>query len=227
MLAAVAVGGPRLSVRRAHNGIVTCARQHLESGAGDARAGVGMAAGYSHRRAAEKLGVKAGSCPGVIDADEGWDLDGMPEDVVVRTSLRGGRDVTIAFVRSRRHLKRNAQRYERSLEGRRSLVDRLAPQGGGARERRDRGPPSGGSPPARPRRRQGCSDRPRLVWPEVRPAQGTSDTVRPGPSVCPLPWLCASGVGSLPAHNEHEALSRRVRVGGSTVLLAEEGGRGA
>lgn len=25
----------RLSVRRAHNGIVTCARQHLESGAGD------------------------------------------------------------------------------------------------------------------------------------------------------------------------------------------------
>jgi hypothetical protein len=75
-----------------------------------------MAAGYSHRSAAEKVGVRAGSRLGLIDADEGWNLDGMPEDVMVRTSLRGGRDVTIAFVRSRRHLQRNAQRYERSLE---------------------------------------------------------------------------------------------------------------
>ena len=75
-----------------------------------------MAAGYSHRTAAEKVGVKAGSRLGVIDADEGWDLEGMPDGVKVRTSLRGGRDVTIAFVRSRRHLERNAQRYERALE---------------------------------------------------------------------------------------------------------------
>lgn len=74
-----------------------------------------MPEGYSHRSAAEKVGVKAGSRLGVIDADDGWELDGMSEDVVVRTSLRGGRDVTIAFVRSRRHLERNAQRYERSL----------------------------------------------------------------------------------------------------------------
>lgn len=75
-----------------------------------------MAAGYSHRTAAEKVGVKAGSRLGVIDADDGWELDGVPEDVVVRTSLRGGRDVTIAFVRSRRHLERNAPRYERALD---------------------------------------------------------------------------------------------------------------
>lgn len=75
-----------------------------------------MPAGYSQRSAAAKLGVKAGSCLAVIDADEGWDLDGTPEDVIVRQSLRGRRDVTIVFVRSRRHLERNVHRWERSLE---------------------------------------------------------------------------------------------------------------
>lgn len=73
------------------------------------------AAGYSHRTAAEKLGVKAGSRLGLIDPDEGWHLEGLPDDVEVRDNLRGRRDVTIVFVRSRRDLQRNASRYERSL----------------------------------------------------------------------------------------------------------------
>lgn len=75
-----------------------------------------MAAGYSHRSAAEKLGVKAGSRLGMIDADEGWKLEGIPEAVVVRDSLRARPDVILAFVRSRRDLERGARRYERSLE---------------------------------------------------------------------------------------------------------------
>lgn len=80
-----------------------------------------MGAGYSHRSAAEKLGVRSGSCLGVVDADDGWELEGLPGDVVVRESLRGRRDVTLAFVRSRRDLERNAERYERALADTSSL----------------------------------------------------------------------------------------------------------
>lgn len=74
-----------------------------------------MAAGYSHRSTAEKLGVKARSRLGVIDADDGWNLEGIPDDVVVRNDLRGRRDVTLIFVRSRRDVERGARRFERSL----------------------------------------------------------------------------------------------------------------
>lgn len=74
-----------------------------------------MPGGYSHRSAAEKLGVGPGIRLAVIGADDGWRLDGVPEDVEVRRDLRGRRDVTVVFVRSRRELARGTDRWERAL----------------------------------------------------------------------------------------------------------------
>ncbi|MGI8575380.1 MAG: DUF3052 domain-containing protein [Egibacteraceae bacterium] len=74
-----------------------------------------MAAGYSSRSAAEKLGVKPDSRLALIDVPDGWALDGLPGGVRIRTDLRGVRDVTVAFVRSERALRRGAARYERTL----------------------------------------------------------------------------------------------------------------
>ncbi|HEX2027008.1 MAG TPA: hypothetical protein VHF25_03310 [Nitriliruptorales bacterium] len=73
------------------------------------------AAGYSGRSAADKLGVRRGTRLALLDAPEGWTLGGLPEDVAIRRDLRGRRDVTVVFVRSRRDLERDAPRYERSL----------------------------------------------------------------------------------------------------------------
>lgn len=73
-----------------------------------------MAAGHSGRTAAQKLGVVPGTRLALIDAPEGWELEGTPEGVRVRADLRGHRDVTLAFVRSGRALNRSADRLERA-----------------------------------------------------------------------------------------------------------------
>lgn len=65
--------------------------------------------------------MKPGSRLGVIGADAGWVLEGLSEDVDVRADLRGHRDVTLAFVRSRRQLLRDADRYARALDDTASL----------------------------------------------------------------------------------------------------------
>jgi hypothetical protein len=80
-----------------------------------------MPAGYSGRNAAHKLGVKPGSRLGLVGADDGWVLEGLFDDVEVRRDLRGRRDVTVAFVRSRRQLLRDADRYVRALDDTASL----------------------------------------------------------------------------------------------------------
>lgn len=73
-------------------------------------------AGYSKRSAAEKLGVGPGCRLGLIDPPPDWTLGGLPDDVRIRTDLRGRRDVTLAFVRSHRTLVRNAERLARGLD---------------------------------------------------------------------------------------------------------------
>lgn len=83
--------------------------------------GVAVTAGYSGRSAAHKLGVEPGSRLGLIGADDGWALDGLPEDVALRHDLRGARDVTIAFVRSQRALRSSADRLVRALDDSSSL----------------------------------------------------------------------------------------------------------
>lgn len=75
-----------------------------------------MAAGYSHRSAAQKLGVAPGTRLGLIGSDATWSLEGLPADVAIRRDLRGRRDVTVVFVHSRRELVRGADRYVRSLD---------------------------------------------------------------------------------------------------------------
>lgn len=72
-------------------------------------------AGYSHRSAAQKLGVVDGTRLALLDAPTGWNLPGRPDDVAVRRDLRGHRDVTVAFVRTAAHLRRNAERLVRTL----------------------------------------------------------------------------------------------------------------
>ena len=80
-----------------------------------------MAAGYSGRSAAAKLGVAPGIRLGLIGADDGWRLEGLVDGVDVRTDLRGARDVTVVFVRSARQLRREAERYVRALDDQASL----------------------------------------------------------------------------------------------------------
>lgn len=75
-----------------------------------------MPASQPHRSTAAKLGVVQGTRLGLIGADDGWTLDGLPDDVEVRRDLRGRRDVTVAFVRSRRQLERDADRLDRNLD---------------------------------------------------------------------------------------------------------------
>jgi len=74
-----------------------------------------MAAGYSGRSAADKLGVKSGSQLALIDAPAGWTLAGLPPAVRVRSDLRGHREVTVVFARSTRQLVGEADRYQRAL----------------------------------------------------------------------------------------------------------------
>lgn len=75
-----------------------------------------MPAGYSGRSAAQKVGVKPGHVLALRRAPEGWRLAGLPEDVEVRDSLRGRRDVTMTFVRSAAELRRDAGVLERTLD---------------------------------------------------------------------------------------------------------------
>lgn len=74
-----------------------------------------MGAGYSGRSAAEKLGVQPSTRLAVLDAPSGWTLEGLSASARVRTDLRGRRDVTVAFVRSRRDVVRHAARCTRAL----------------------------------------------------------------------------------------------------------------
>ena len=74
-----------------------------------------MAAGYSGTPLARKLGIKAGSAVALVGAPSGWAIDGLPDGVVVRRSLRGRTDIVVAFARSLQDLTRRLPALEGGL----------------------------------------------------------------------------------------------------------------
>jgi CheY-like chemotaxis protein len=65
-------------------------------------------AGYSGTPLPRKLGIKSGMVVALVKAPPGFEvtLGSLPEDVELRPSGRGHRDLTLCFVRSRRELER-------------------------------------------------------------------------------------------------------------------------
>jgi hypothetical protein len=74
-----------------------------------------MAAGYSGTPLARKLGIKPGSVVALAAAPPDWAIDGLPDGVVVRPSLRGRPDIVVAFARSLQDLNRRLPALEGSL----------------------------------------------------------------------------------------------------------------
>lgn len=70
-------------------------------------------AGYSGTPLVKKLGIKPGAVVAIVDAPDEFraNLGDLPEDVIVRTTLRGRRDLTIWFVRSQRQLEKRIDRF--------------------------------------------------------------------------------------------------------------------
>jgi len=69
-------------------------------------------AGYSHRSLVQKLGVKEGSTLVLVDAPESVEatLGELPAGVTLRRGNRGGREMTLWFVTTRRELERRFDR---------------------------------------------------------------------------------------------------------------------
>jgi len=62
--------------------------------------------GYSGTPLVRKLGIKPGARVALVGAPEGFALADLPEDVTVRSAVRGPLDVIVAFFASRRALER-------------------------------------------------------------------------------------------------------------------------
>lgn len=75
--------------------------------------------GYSATPLPRKLGIKAGSRVVLVRPPEGFAdlLQPLPAAVVLRTTNRGARDMTLWFTRSRRELERGAARMARAAGG--------------------------------------------------------------------------------------------------------------
>lgn len=75
-------------------------------------------AGCSGTPLAQKLGLKDGVTAALIDAPSGFlgRLDGLPDDVVFRTQLRGRLDVVITFVIERRRFEQRLPVVTRTME---------------------------------------------------------------------------------------------------------------
>jgi NAD(P)-dependent dehydrogenase (short-subunit alcohol dehydrogenase family) len=88
-----------------------------------ALSGIGEATAREHAVRGDRLVLVARNNErlGLLKAPQGWGLEGLPDGVEIRRDLRGRRDVTVAFVRSRRVLERNADRYARGLDDDASL----------------------------------------------------------------------------------------------------------
>ena len=58
-----------------------------------------MAAGYSGTPLAKKLGIKDGHAVALLKAPDGFEatLEGLPDDVTLRTAARGTNDVIVTF----------------------------------------------------------------------------------------------------------------------------------
>lgn len=73
-----------------------------------------MTAGYSGTPLAKKLGVKEGHVLALVDAPGRWEVPGLPPGVTEKTSLRGGFDVAVVFVRSAAELRRRVPVLDRA-----------------------------------------------------------------------------------------------------------------
>lgn len=76
----------------------------------------GVFAGYSGVPLPKKLGIKAGSVVGLVQAPPEFEqtLGPLPEGATLRRGLRGSRDLTLWFTRSRRDLERGMKRMRES-----------------------------------------------------------------------------------------------------------------
>jgi hypothetical protein len=74
--------------------------------------------GYLGKPLPKKLGIKANSVVALIGAPEGFEetLAELPEGVVLRRHVRGRRDVTLWFNRSRKELERHIERMSHFAE---------------------------------------------------------------------------------------------------------------
>lgn len=73
-------------------------------------------AGYSGAPLVRKLGIKPGCRVALIDAPDGFSLTALPEDVSVRSSLRGRLDVIVAFSVARGALERRLPALRGALD---------------------------------------------------------------------------------------------------------------
>jgi hypothetical protein len=76
-------------------------------------------AGYSGTPLATKLGIKSGMVVGVFDAPDDIDaesMDGLPEDVALRTQARGKLDLIVSFHTRRSQLEARLPVLLRAME---------------------------------------------------------------------------------------------------------------
>ncbi len=73
-------------------------------------------AGYSGTPLWRKLGIKEGHLIALLDAPDGWTIDGLPEAVRVRTRARGPLDLIVAFCRRRAALERRLPALMKAID---------------------------------------------------------------------------------------------------------------
>ena len=76
-----------------------------------------MAAGHSGTPLARKLGIGPDARVALLNAPDDFEatLEGLPEGVVFRTTLRGGCDVAVCFVTQRAELSRRIEALGRAI----------------------------------------------------------------------------------------------------------------
>jgi hypothetical protein len=73
-------------------------------------------AGYSGTPLAKKLGIRPDVRLAVLGAPDGFAIEGLPDEVVPRTSLRGASDVIVSFHTARADLARRLPALMRGLD---------------------------------------------------------------------------------------------------------------
>lgn len=84
------------------------------TGSAGSRAG----GGYSGTPLPRKLGIRPGDVVGLVDAPDGIEsiLVPLPEGAIIRRGLRGRRQMTLCFLRSRRDLEKRIARMKREAQ---------------------------------------------------------------------------------------------------------------
>ena len=109
---------PLETMQAAPEDVVTAVASALSMPPSGAPPAVPPIAGYSGTPLPRKLGIKAGSRVVLVRPPEGFAdlLQPLPPDVVLRTTNRGPRDITLWFTRSRRELERDAAQMARAAD---------------------------------------------------------------------------------------------------------------